>query len=57
MAAPAALHAFLAPKVARWWNPEAYAFVAEIPKTGIGKVDKRSSARGELEVVVIPGVA
>jgi fatty-acyl-CoA synthase len=61
VAAPSALHAFLAPKLARWWNPEAYAFVAEIPKTGIGKVDKKvlreRLARGELEVVGVPGVA
>jgi fatty-acyl-CoA synthase len=58
---PAALPVFLAPKIARWWNPETYAFVAAIPKTGIGKVDKKvlreRLARGELEVVQVPGVA
>jgi fatty-acyl-CoA synthase len=49
------LRRFLAPKVARWWNPETYAFVSEIPKTSVGKLDKKSLrdrlARGELAVV------
>jgi fatty-acyl-CoA synthase len=31
------LRNFLAPKFARWWVPEAFAFVAEIPKTSAGK--------------------
>ncbi|MGK2316257.1 fatty acid--CoA ligase [Gordonia rhizosphera] len=29
-------------RVARWWVPERWAFVAEIPKTTVGKLDKRT---------------
>ncbi|MBX7101362.1 MAG: long-chain fatty acid--CoA ligase [Myxococcaceae bacterium] len=36
-ATAAELRAFLEPRFARWWVPEAYAFVAEIPKTSAGK--------------------
>jgi fatty-acyl-CoA synthase len=28
-------------KVARWWLPDEFAFVAEIPKTSVGKFDKK----------------
>ena len=49
------LRSFLEPRLARWWNPESYAFVAEIPKTSVGKLDKKRLrerlAQGELEVV------
>jgi fatty-acyl-CoA synthase len=49
------LRSFLAPKVARWWNPDSYAFVGEIPKTSVGKLDKKRLrerlASGELTVV------
>jgi len=55
------LRSFLAPKVARWWNPETYAFVGEIPKTSVGKLDKKRLrellARGELTVVQAGGGA
>ncbi|MGD9536900.1 MAG: long-chain fatty acid--CoA ligase [Alphaproteobacteria bacterium] len=34
---PAALAEYLKPKFARWWLPDGYAFVAEIPKTSAGK--------------------
>jgi fatty-acyl-CoA synthase len=51
------LRAFLAPKIARWWNPESFAFVAEIPKTSVGKLDKKrlrdSLASGALEVITV----
>jgi fatty-acyl-CoA synthase len=39
--APADLVAFLDGQVARWWLPERWAFVAEIPKTSVGKFDKK----------------
>ena len=49
------LSEFLAPKIARWWNPDSYAFVDEIPKTSVGKLDKKRLrerlALGELDVV------
>ena len=36
-----ALVAFLADQVARWWLPERWAFLPEIPKTSVGKFDKK----------------
>jgi fatty-acyl-CoA synthase len=54
---PEELRAFLAPRIARWWNPESFAFVPEIPKTSVGKLDKKrlrdALARGELDVVTV----
>ncbi|NMO02653.1 fatty acid--CoA ligase [Gordonia sp. TBRC 11910] len=35
------LVAFLSERVARWWLPERWAFLPEIPKTTVGKMDKR----------------
>jgi fatty-acyl-CoA synthase len=40
-ASAADLAAFLAGKVARWQVPENWTFVAEIPKTTVGKFDKK----------------
>jgi fatty-acyl-CoA synthase len=34
------LKAFLAPNFAKWWLPDRYEFVAEIPKTSVGKFRK-----------------
>ena len=31
----------LRPLVARWWLPEEFAFLAEVPKTSVGKFDKK----------------
>ena len=28
-------------RVAKWWLPDEFAFVAEIPKTSVGKFDKK----------------
>ncbi|HTU78927.1 MAG TPA: long-chain fatty acid--CoA ligase [Solirubrobacteraceae bacterium] len=40
-------------KVARWWLPDEFAFVSEIPKTSVGKFDKKvlrgRLAEGKLE--------
>ncbi|HEX5061533.1 MAG TPA: long-chain fatty acid--CoA ligase [Kofleriaceae bacterium] len=36
-----ALRDFLAERVARWWLPERWSFVAEVPKTSVGKFDKK----------------
>jgi len=51
---PAQLAGYLAGKVARWQVPENWAFVAEIPKTTVGKYDKKELrarlAAGELTV-------
>jgi len=32
---------FLRPKVARWWLPDDVVFIAEVPKTSVGKFDKK----------------
>jgi fatty-acyl-CoA synthase len=37
----AELRAFLHDRVAKFWIPEHWAFVAEIPKTSVGKMDKK----------------
>jgi fatty-acyl-CoA synthase len=34
------LRAFLAPNFAKWWLPDRFEFVAEIPKTSVGKFKK-----------------
>jgi fatty-acyl-CoA synthase len=49
------LRGYLADRVARWWIPERWAFVNEIPKTSVGKIDKKllrqQAADGTFEVV------
>ncbi|HYV03504.1 MAG TPA: fatty acid--CoA ligase, partial [Blastocatellia bacterium] len=35
------LRAFLADRVAKWWLPERWAFIDEVPKTSVGKFDKK----------------
>jgi fatty-acyl-CoA synthase len=35
------LRAHLAERVPRWWLPDAFAFIAEVPKTSTGKFDKK----------------
>ena len=37
---PEELRAFLEPNFAKWWLPDRYEFVAEIPKTSVGKFRK-----------------
>jgi fatty-acyl-CoA synthase len=54
-ASPEALQAFLRERVATWWVPERWAFIAEVPKTSVGKFDKKvlraRHADGDLTVV------
>ena len=54
-ASPDELRAHLADRVAKWWLPENFAFIDEVPKTSVGKFDKKvlraRLADGELEVV------
>jgi fatty-acyl-CoA synthase len=49
------LAAFISERVAKWQMPERWAFIPEVPKTSVGKFDKkvirRQYAAGELEVV------
>lgn len=51
------LGSFLAGRVARWQVPERWAFIAEVPKTSVGKFDKKvlrqRFAEGGLEVQTI----
>jgi fatty-acyl-CoA synthase len=35
------LRSFLLDKVAKWWVPEQVEFIAEVPKTSVGKFDKK----------------
>ncbi len=48
------LRDFLAGRVAKWWLPERWAFIDEVPKTSVGKFDKKvlraRHAEGALEV-------
>jgi fatty-acyl-CoA synthase len=39
-ATPEELNEFLAPRFAKWWLPDRYEFVEEIPKTSVGKFRK-----------------
>ncbi len=55
------LRQFLADKVARWQLPERWTIVAEIPKTSVGKFNKKvlrsSYAQDELDVTTLPPTA
>jgi fatty-acyl-CoA synthase len=39
---PAELRKYLADKVVRWWLPERWTFADEIPRTSVGKYDKKT---------------
>lgn len=51
------LCAFLETCVAKWWVPERWAFIAEIPKTSVGKFDKKvlraRREEGKLDVISV----
>ena len=53
-AEPAELRDFLSDKVAKWQLPENWAFIPEVPKTSVGKFDKKvlraQHAEGKLDV-------
>jgi fatty-acyl-CoA synthase len=52
-ATPEDLNEHLKARVAKWWLPEQFAFIDEVPKTSVGKFDKKvlrqRLADGELE--------
>nr|WP_199267941.1 fatty acid--CoA ligase [Mycolicibacterium smegmatis] len=52
---PGELREFLADKVVRWWLPERWAFVDQVPRTSVGKYDKKTirarHADGAYEVI------
>ncbi len=47
------LHEHLSGRVAKWWIPDEFAFIEEVPKTSVGKFDKKTLramlAEGTLE--------
>lgn len=55
--APDELKTFLADKVARWWIPERWTFIDEIPRTSVGKYDKKTIraryADGAYEIITL----
>jgi fatty-acyl-CoA synthase len=60
-ASPAELHSWLMGRVAKWWVPERWSIVKSVPRTSVGKYDKKllrqQYADGELDVVVISAPA
>ena len=56
-ATAAELRDFLADRVVRWWLPERWAFVEQVPRTSVGKYDKKTiraqHAAGEFDVVTL----
>ncbi len=56
-ATPAQLREFLADKVVRWWLPERWTFVDQVPRTSVGKYDKKTIraryADGAYQVVTL----
>jgi fatty-acyl-CoA synthase len=49
------LRAYLAERVVKWWVPERWAFINEVPKTSVGKFDKKVLRKrrenNELEII------
>ncbi|MCV7361219.1 fatty acid--CoA ligase [Mycolicibacterium neworleansense] len=56
-AEPSELREFLADKVVRWWLPERWAFIEQVPRTSVGKYDKKTirarHADGAYEVITL----
>jgi fatty-acyl-CoA synthase len=56
--APADLVAFLSDRVPRWWLPDQWTFITEVPKTSVGKFDKKvmraAHADGAYDVQTTP---
>jgi fatty-acyl-CoA synthase len=54
----AILRAHLASRVAKWWVPERWAFIAEVPKTSVGKYDKKALrtqySSGQISEIIDP---
>ena len=51
---PTGLSEYLQDQVAKWWIPERWSFIDEVPKTSVGKYDKKvlrsRHEAGELDV-------
>jgi len=52
---PEDLSTYLLDEVVKWWVPERWAFIEEVPKTSVGKYDKKvlrsAHERGDLQVI------
>jgi fatty-acyl-CoA synthase len=46
------LTAFLAERVAKWWLPDLYVFIDELPKTGTGKFDKKVLRKENADLLI-----
>ena len=51
-----ALAAYLSGRVAKWWEPDEYVLIPEVPKTSVGKFDKKA-LRARLESGELRGAA
>jgi fatty-acyl-CoA synthase len=55
---PAALREFLCAHIPHWWQPERWTFLAQVPRTSVGKFDKKvlraQYAEGRLQIEVLP---
>ena len=47
------MRGFLQPLVAKWWLPDEVVIVDEIPKTSVGKIDKKV-LRDQLSHIELP---
>ena len=58
---PDDLLVFLTTRVSKWWLPERWSVITEVPKTSVGKFDKKvlraRHAEGDLDVIVVDIVA
>jgi fatty-acyl-CoA synthase len=54
---PDELLVFLSGRVSKWWLPERWSIIEEVPKTSVGKFDKKvlraRHAEGALEVIEV----
>jgi len=54
---PDELRAYLGDRIPRWQLPERWCFVAEVPKTSVGKFSKRQMReaylRGDYEIIEV----
>ena len=46
---------FLAARVAKWWLPDDIVFIEAVPKTSVGKFNKRA-LREQFKDYVLPGI-
>jgi fatty-acyl-CoA synthase len=52
---PEELREFLLPHVVKWWVPDAFELLDELPKTSVGKIDKRALRLRAAAAVTVEG--